>query len=255
MAFISLKNVGVTFPVHNADSISFQLHLFNRLGGEVASHRRAVMVRALAGIDLELKDGDRLGLIGHNGAGKTTLLRVLSGVYDPTQGELEISGQISSFTDIALGMDPEATGLENIIFRSVFLGMTFEEARANAAAIAEFSELGDYLQLPVRTYSSGMFVRLAFAISTAIRPEIMIMDEMISAGDSAFMVKAQARINELLSQANILIIASHDPNILRSFCNRVAWLEHGRIREIGGVEEVMVNYRDSVVAAAAKAHS
>lgn len=247
MASISLKKVGVTFPVHNADSISFQLHLFNKLGGEVASHRRAVMVRALSSIDLELKDGDRLGLIGHNGAGKTTLLRVLSGVYDPTEGELEIAGQISSFTDIALGMDLEATGYENIIFRSVFLGMTFEEARRAAPEIAAFSELGDYLQLPVRTYSSGMFVRLAFAISTAIRPEIMIMDEMISAGDSAFMTKAQARISEMLDQASILIIASHDPHILRSFCTSLAWMDHGKLREFGDVETVLSKYSEFVL--------
>lgn len=246
MAFIRLSKVGVSFPIHNADSTSFQLHLFNRLGGEVAQHQHATFVRALNGIDLDLQDGDRLGLIGHNGAGKTTLLRVLSGVYDPSEGELECQGQISSFTDIALGMDPEATGYENIIFRSVFLGMTFEEARAHAPAIAEFSELGDYLSLPARTYSSGMFVRLAFAISTAIRPEIMIMDEMIGAGDQAFMAKARKRIDDMLAQASILVIASHDPHIITSFCNRLAWMEHGKIRHIGGVEEVWTMYTQSI---------
>src|SRR5262245_16360116 len=150
------------------------------------SHDQTVVVRALDGIDLELKDGDRLGLIGHNGSGKTTLLRVLAGVYSPTRGSALIEGSISSYTDLTLGMDPEATGWENIVFRCAFLGLSFREAKRLSPTIAEFSELGKYLDLPTRTYSSGMFLRLAFAISTAIEPDIMIMDEMIAAGDAGF---------------------------------------------------------------------
>ena len=147
-------------------------------------------MRALDGIDLELKDGDRLGLIGHNGSGKTTLLRVLAGVYPPSGGSASIEGSISSFTDLTLGMDPEATGWENIIFRCAFMGMSFREAKRLSPAIAEFSELGEYLDLPTRTYSTGMFLRLAFAISTSIEPDILIMDEMIAAGDAQFIEKA-----------------------------------------------------------------
>src|SRR5262249_33541314 len=142
-------------------------------------------------IDLDLQDGDRLGLIGHNGSGKTTLLRVLSGVYTPETGSISIEGKISSLTDFSLGMDPESTGWENIAFRCAFLGTTFEEARKMAPAIAEFSELGEYLDLPTRTYSTGMFLRLAFAISTAIDPEILILDESVASGDRYFIEKAK----------------------------------------------------------------
>lgn len=243
MALIELRTASLAFPIHNAHSTSFQLHLFNRLGGKLASYNNAVVVRALRDVTLTIRDGERVGLIGHNGAGKTTLLRLLSGVYDPIEGELRVEGRISSFTDIALGMDPEASGLENIIFRCVFMGMSFSEARAKAPEIADFSELGEYLKLPVRTYSTGMFVRLAFAISTSIRPEILIMDEMIGAGDAAFIDKATRRIGELLSEARILVMASHDPQILEALCNRIIWMDHGEVRADGRFKDVWPIYR------------
>lgn len=243
MALVQLKRVGLEFPIHNASSTSFQLHLFNRLGGRLQSHQSAVVVRALNNINLTIQDGERVGLVGHNGAGKTTLLRVLSGAYDPTEGELRVEGEVSSFTDITLGMDMEASGLDNIVFRCVFMGMTFAEARAKAPEIAEFSELGEYLKLPVRTYSTGMFVRLAFAIATSVRPEILVMDEMIGAGDAAFIEKAQARISELLEHARILVIASHDPTVLQAFCSRIIWMDHGEMRADGRFIDVWPIYK------------
>jgi ABC-type polysaccharide/polyol phosphate transport system ATPase subunit len=213
-----------------------------RLGGKLEAHNRSMLVRALKDVSLEIEEGDRLGLIGHNGAGKTTFLRVVSGVYTPELGRVEIRGRLASFTDISLGMDPEATGWENIIFRCIFMGMTFAEARRLSPLIAEFSELGDYLNVPVRTYSAGMFVRLAFAISTSIYPDIVVMDEMISAGDQRFIEKAKRRIEELLTKSKILIVASHDLKLVQSLCNKVLWLENGGVKCVGGPKEVTERY-------------
>src|SRR6266436_1892641 len=242
MARINLKQVVVDFPIVNAASQSLQLRLYQALGGKLTAHHKLVVVRALDGIDLELKDGDRLGLIGHNGSGKTTLLRVLAGVYPPTGGSASIEGSISSFTDLALGMDPEATGWDNIIFRCAFLGLSFREAKQLSPAIAEFSELGEYLDLPTRTYSSGMFLRLAFAISTCIEPDILIMDEMIAAGDSQFIEKAQRRLHEVVGKANILALASHDATIIEKICNKVLWLDHGLVKQFGLPGTVLTAY-------------
>ncbi|MGQ0532415.1 MAG: ABC transporter ATP-binding protein [Caulobacteraceae bacterium] len=250
MAHIILDRVGVEFPIHNAHSRSLQLRMFGVLGGKLGAHQHAVFVQALKDVSFTLEDGDRIGIVGHNGAGKTTLLRLLAGVYEPTAGRVQIEGRVSSFTDITLGMDPEATGWANITLRCIFLGMTFKEARAAAPAIAEFSELREFLELPVRTYSLGMFVRLAFAISTSIEPEIIVMDEMIGAGDARFMSRAQERIAYLLQKTRILVLASHQPEIFKSFCNRLIWLEHGEVRRIGDVHEVYDEYLASVAAAA-----
>jgi ABC-type polysaccharide/polyol phosphate transport system ATPase subunit len=182
------------------------------------------------------------GIVGHNGAGKTTLLRVLAGVYQPTRGSCSIAGRLSSFTDITLGMDPEATGYDNIIFRSVFMGLSFAEARMLSPSIAEFSELGEYLKMPVRTYSTGMFVRLAFAISTAIEPDIIVMDEMIGAGDAQFVAKARGRLADLLQRVKILVLATHDAAIMQSLCSKLIWLDHGQIRKVGSFEDVYPLY-------------
>ena len=242
MARIALRDVTVAFPIFSSHTRSIRTAVFSRLGGSLAAHNDTVIVRALVDISLDIADGDRLGLIGANGAGKTTFLRLISGVYPPLTGEAIIEGRVSSFTDISLGMDVEATGWDNIIFRCVFLGLTFAEARALAPSIADFSELGPYLDLPVRTYSSGMFLRLAFAISTAVQPDIVVMDEMIGAGDESFLQKAQKRIGELLERARILVLASHSQRIIRDFCNKVLWLEHGRVRMLGLTDDVLVAY-------------
>jgi lipopolysaccharide transport system ATP-binding protein len=242
MAHIRLENVVVDFPIVNSSAQSLQLRLYEALGGRLTSHHKTVVVRALDSVDLELKDGDRLGLIGHNGSGKTTLLRVLAGIYPPTVGSASIEGSISSFTDLTLGMDPESTGWENIVFRCAFLGLSFQEAKRLSPTIAEFSELGEYLNLPVRTYSSGMFLRLAFAISTAIDPDILIMDEMIAAGDSQFIEKAQRRLTEVVDKANIIALASHDMAIIKNICNKAVWLEHGVVKQRGAPDAVVKAY-------------
>jgi len=242
MARISLRNVSIAFPIFSSHTRSIKTAVFSRLGGRIAAHNDTVTVQALTNISLELRDGDQVGIVGHNGAGKTTFLRVVAGVYPPLSGEAAIEGKVSSFTDIALGMDPEATGWQNIIFRCIFLGLTFAAARKLAPSIGEFSELGEYLDLPVRTYSTGMFMRLAFAISTAVQPDIVVMDEMIGAGDQRFIDKAKKRIAELLERARILVLASHSEPIIRAFCNKALWLEKGQIKMLGPVDEVLRAY-------------
>ena len=242
MARISLRDVSIAFPIFSSHTRSIRTAVLSRLGGSLAAHNDTVIVRALQSISLDLVDGDRLGLVGSNGAGKTTFLRVVSRVYPPLRGEAVIEGKVSSFTDIGLGMEPEATGWQNIIFRCVFLGLTFAEARALAPSIGEFCELGAYLDLPVRTYSTGMFLRLAFAISTAVQPDIVVMDEMIGAGDQSFIEKAQRRIGELLERTRILVLASHSQPIIRNFCNKALWLDHGQVRMLGCVDDVLLAY-------------
>ena len=249
MAHISIENVNVTFPIYTSHTRSLKADVATRLGGRMASHNQSVMVHALMGLNVQIKDGDRVGLVGHNGAGKTTFLRVVSGVYVPETGRITVSGRVAAFTDIALGMDPEASGWDNITFRCVFMGLTFGEAKRLAPAIAEFSELGDYLDVPVRTYSSGMFMRLAFAISTSIYPDIVVMDEMIGAGDQRFIEKAKKRIDELLSQSKILVIASHDTALMKSLCNKVLWMEKGELKAAGDPQLIIQQYQDSVAAA------
>ncbi len=245
MASIILERVTVDFPIYNAKKRSLKSELIRRtVGGHIeAIDDNHVSVMALRDISLTLRDGDRLGLVGHNGAGKSTLLRVLSGVYEPPIGRVTIEGSISSLTDMMMGMDIEATGYENILLRSVFLGLSVKQANANIDEIEKFTELGQFLKLPMRTYSSGMMVRLAFAISTAVTPEILIMDELIGAGDAAFINKAEARMNGLIGRTHILVLASHSEDMIRRLCNKAALMNEGKLLMLGPVDEVLAAYR------------
>ncbi|MGI6244325.1 MAG: ABC transporter ATP-binding protein [Pseudochelatococcus sp.] len=239
---IDLVNASVDFPIYNARGRSIRSALLQRVGGAVSTEADGVTVNALRDVTLSLRSGDRLALVGHNGAGKSTLLRVFSGAYEPSGGSAEIVGKVASLLDITMGMDPELTGAENIILRGVFGGMTIEEARRFIPDVAAFSELGDYVNLPMRTYSSGMTLRLAFAISTASTPDILLLDELISVGDSAFAHKARERIEAMMDRARILVLASHDPKTLRKYCNRAVMLSEGRIVADGTVEDVLRAY-------------
>jgi len=237
---IKLQNAGVDFEIYNARGRSLRSDLLRRVGGKVGrGGGDRVIVRALRDIDLTLQPGDRLALVGHNGAGKSTLLRVMSGAYEPSSGSATIDGKVSSLLDLAMGMDYELTGRQNIVLRGVFLGMTFAEANALVPEIADFSELGAYLDLPMRTYSSGMVLRLAFGVSTAVQPGIILLDEMISAGDAAFADKAKRRLDKMLSRARILVLASHNPETLRQHCNRAILLREGTIVADGPLEEIL----------------
>ena len=242
MASITAEGVTLSYPIYDAGGRSLKQALLRSVGGQLNTDQGRVDVQALTDINLSLRDGDRLALVGHNGAGKTTLLKVLAGVFEPPVGRVRIEGSVSSLTDVTMGMDVDATGYENILMRCVFLGMTYGEAKRAIPDIEEFTELGPYLSLPIRTYSTGMLVRLGFAASTACRPQILVMDEMIGAGDMAFATKAQARINEYVADAHILVLASHNSAILRQFCNRAILLKHGRIEVAGSVDEVLAAY-------------
>lgn len=244
MTLIRLQNVSVEFPIYNSSSRSLKNRVLSiATGGKIERRSdRLVIVRGLEDVNLTFREGDRVGLIGHNGSGKTTLLRVLSGIYTPTHGSAIISGHCVSLININLGIDPDATGRENIRLRSAMMGMPPEEVAEKFDQIAEFSGLGEFLDVPFRTYSSGMQLRLAFATSTAVRPEILIMDEWLSTGDEDFKDRANARMRDLVDSTKILVLASHSKELMEKNCNRVIWLEHGRVRMDGEPGEVLSTY-------------
>jgi ABC-type polysaccharide/polyol phosphate transport system ATPase subunit len=246
MAYINLRNTSVTFSIYNTKTRSVRNQLIRAIGGSVQSIDNTVYIKALKNINLEIKQGERVGLIGHNGAGKSTLLKVLSGIYEPTDGFIQINGYTSSLTDITMGMDPESSGYENIIMRCIFMGMSFKEAKAKVKEIIDFSELSEYIDLPTRTYSSGMYLRLAFTIATAVTPDILIMDEMIGAGDAAFIEKARQRSMELIKKTKIMVISSHDMQMMRDICTRGIWMEKGKIRMDGNIGEIVEAYQEFV---------
>ena len=228
---ILARGLGVEFPIYENSHRSVKKAMFNlstggKIGQDVGKH---AIVTSLNNINFQFEVGSRVGLLGHNGSGKTTLLRVLSGVYAPVRGELNVIGSIASLLDVSMGLDPDATGFENIYLRGILDGLNPAKIRSKIDEIADFSELGDYLNLPVRTYSSGMMLRLAFAISTSIEADIIIMDEWLSVGDAAFSAKAALRLEKLVGKAAILVVASHDPALIARICNRKITLEHGRI--------------------------
>ena len=252
MARVNLRHASVQFPIYNARSRSLKSTIARHavgatLGSRTGNDNDIVVVNALKNVTLTLKPGDRVGIIGHNGAGKTTLLRVFSGAYVPTSGSAEVIGNVSALTDIAMGMDLEASGHENIIMRAILLGMNYQQARALAPEVEQFTELAEYLDLPVRTYSTGMMLRLAFAVATSIQPEILIMDELIAVGDASFMERATQRINTLIAKANIFVLASHDENTLKRFCNRAIWLNRGELAADGPLDAVLAAYNKACV--------
>lgn len=241
--FIRLDRASVDIPIYNSRGRSLKTALMRQVGGSLeANDRDIVSIRALQDISIDVEPGDRLALVGHNGAGKSTLLRVFSGAYEPTSGRADINGSVSALLDITMGMDAELTGADNIVLRGVFVGMTQKEAQARMEEIADFSELGPYLGLPMRTYSSGMTMRLAFAISTARAPDILLLDEMISVGDAAFATKAKTRIQRFINDAHILVLASHDPSTLRRYCNKAVLLQGGSIVASGSVDDILEQY-------------
>lgn len=250
MARIQLDDVQIDLPVFTSRSRGFLNSVFRF--GRVEQQRLqssgffTVQVHALREIRLAIQDGERVGLVGPNGAGKTTLLRVLSGAYEPLCGTVKLEGRIGSLTDLTLGMDPEANGYENIRMRGIHLGKSQPEIASLATEIEAFSELGPHLHLPVRTYSAGMQLRLAFALATAIVPDILLMDEVVSTGDSAFQAKAKARIDSMIQRVKILVLASHSNEIIRSFCQRVLCLYQGRIVFDGPTDQALNYYHDKI---------
>ncbi len=245
MATVIVEDVFVEFPIYGT-ARSLRTALFARATGgliqRAGSRQRRVVVKALNGVSFTLGDADRLGLVGSNGAGKSTLLKVLAGVYQPVSGQVRVSGKITSFFDILPGLDPEDTGYENIVTGGLLLGMSRDAIESKMADIEQFSELGEYLALPVRTYSAGMMARLGFAVATAVDPGILLVDEGIGAGDARFAERASRRMQELVDRSSILVLASHSDALIRSWCNRAALFEAGEMLLIGEVDEVIRAY-------------
>ena len=249
MARIELDGIGLTFKVRKQRGLTLKEFL---LKGMFTQTRNPFMeVRALHDLSLRIDQGERVGIIGHNGAGKSTLLRLLAGIYAPTTGRLVVRGKISSLFDINLGFEGESSGWENISYRSYLQGETPASVRRKKMAIAEFSELGDFLNMPVRYYSAGMLVRLAFSIATAIEPEILLVDEVLSAGDLGFQAKALERMRQLLARSRIVVAVSHDLDALAKLCDRMIWMDHGRIRLTGPAPAVIAAYQASAAVPAA----
>jgi lipopolysaccharide transport system ATP-binding protein len=244
MAKITLRSASVDIPVFNANGHSITSRILEvATGGKLdADPSGKVVVRALSDVNLELNDGDRIGLVGHNGAGKSTLLRVLCGVFVPTAGTAIIEGSVGSLIDVSLGNNPEASGRENIFLRGALLGLSKPNVKAKFEEIVEFSELGEFIEMPMRTYSSGMQLRLAFAVSTIVRPEILLMDEWLSVGDEGFKAKASERLTTVVDASKILVLASHSRELLEKVTNKVLWLEHGEVKMFGSSTEVLDAY-------------
>jgi ABC-type polysaccharide/polyol phosphate transport system ATPase subunit len=240
MECIALEDVHLTFQLRNRGATSIKDFLLHKLNGRPLPP--APVVHALRGVSFQVREGERLGVIGHNGAGKSTLLRLLAGVYRPTSGVCRTHGRVSSLFELSLGFELEATGRENIRYRGYLQKESPASIRAKTKAIAEFSELGDALDMPIRYYSSGMLVRLAFSIATAIDPEVLLIDEVLAAGDMAFQEKAGRRIHDLMARARAIVVVSHDLQTLKKMSDRVLWLDHGQVRAVGPAAETIRRY-------------
>jgi len=244
MAYVHLNQVSVDFPIYQGGSRSLKKALIasstqGNLGRDAYDR---ITVRALSDLTFDIENGTRLGLIGANGAGKSTLLKVLAGIYRPTRGRIVSSGHVSALLDISVGLNPEATGRENIYLRGMYMNIHPRAMRAHVDEVADFAELGHYIDMPVRTYSAGMMVRLAFAISTCIAPEILVMDEWLAAGDAGFLAKAQRRMEDFVRQSTILVLASHSMPLVELWCTKGILLQHGHIRAIGPIRDVVEAY-------------
>ena len=249
MTRMVLDRVGIDFPIFGSAK-NLRLSLLSGVtGGRIlpkGMQKGIVLIKALEEVSLELRSGDRIALIGHNGAGKSTLLRVMAGIYYPTYGRMHVEGRLTPLLNVSPGIEVEDTGYENILTVGMLLGMSFDEITAKAPEIIEFSELGDYIHIPVRTYSSGMQARLAFSIATALDPGILLLDEGIGAADARFADKAGERIRQMMERTDILVLASHSDALVESMCDKAALMHHGRLLEMGPVASVQRAYRKVV---------
>ncbi len=248
MPSITIKNLYISFPLYHENMRNLRKITNIFLSGRLSEDKhRKIYVQSLRDISFSIKGGERVGLIGTNGAGKTTLLRTMSGIYEPVSGHLRIEGHISSLLDPSVGMNPELTGRENIRLRCYIDGVPHKQMNEIEEKVIEFSELGPYIDLPVKTYSSGMNLRLGFGLITAIDPQILLMDEWFMTGDEGFMLKATHRLENIVKKSQILIISTHSPQILIKWCNRIIWLEQGFLKMDGTPQEVLPFYLNKPV--------
>ena len=243
MARIRFDNVGFTYPLLDG-SRSFRVALDHKIGGVIrkGASKKTVGIVALDGISCEFVEGDRVAVVGRNGAGKSTLLRIIAGVYPPTQGSVTVDGRVSGLLAIGLGIEPEDTGIENIYAIGLYLGLSKAHIESQLDEIAEFTELGEFLEMPVRTYSRGMHLRLAFAVATCFHPEILLLDEIFGAGDRQFAAKAEQRMRTFLARASIVVMTSHSMPLVRSHCNKAIWIDQGHLKAFGPINEVLEGY-------------
>jgi len=244
--FIEVTNVDVSYPIGRFVRGSIKANLFRLVGVKERGQRQSGFVRSLRDVNFRIETGERVGIIGANGAGKTTLLRAIAGVYPTSRGTIRVRGSIQSLFEISLGFEAEATGRENILYRGLIMGCTPQLIREREAAIVEFADIDEFIDLPVRMYSAGMAVRLAFAISTILDGDILLIDEVFGVGDMAFQIKATKRLNDLIDKAHIVILVGHDLGTIEKLSSRVLWLDHGRLIADGPAAEVIANYRSSV---------
>jgi ABC-type polysaccharide/polyol phosphate transport system ATPase subunit len=244
MTSVVLENVSVDFPIYAAQR-SLRTVILQRAGGLIqhtGKKQDRIVIKALRGISVKLEEGDRLGLIGHNGSGKSTLLKVIAGIYEPISGRVTVEGRITPLFDMLPGLDFEDTGYENIITSGLLLGLSRAQVENKIPEVEEFSELGEYLSLPVRTYSAGMTMRLGFALVTALHPDILVVDEGFGAADLSFTERAAQRLKDFISRSRIMVLASHSESMLTSICNKAALLQQGEIIAMGEVDHVLERY-------------
>jgi|GEM_PF-184181 len=246
MTRVFLDNVSVDFPIYGVNQLSLRHTIARRAaGGLIQRDQRQkdrLLVRALSDVTLKLEEGDRLGLVGHNGSGKSTLLKTIAGIYEPVAGTISVRGRITPLFDMMPGLDVDDTGYENILTSGMLLGMTREFVESKIPEIEEVSELGDYLSLPVRTYSAGMTTRLGFALVTALDPDVLVMDEGFGAADLSFTERAAERMDEFIGRSRVMVLASHSDAMLQSICNKAALMKEGRILSVGSVEQIFDEY-------------
>lgn len=248
MALVEIENLAVDFPIYHGSSRSLKKTVFAAATGRLSEDaRHRMVVQALRDITFTLRPGDRLGLVGHNGAGKTTLLRALAGIYEPVSGHVRVQGSMGVLIDPNQGMNVDCTGRENVFLRGRYTGMSRVETNRLLEDVREFADLGEFMDLPVRFYSSGMMVRLGFALATAIRPQVLLMDEWFLAGDAEFMKKATVRLESMVRDAEILVLSSHSTPVVLQWCTRAMWLDQGRVKEDGAPAAVLSAYLGQTV--------
>lgn len=246
MASVSVEDVALAYPIIGGPkTVKHEVRAGDGMGNLTTRNNRFHGVHALRGVSFDLQRGDRLGIVGRNGSGKSTLLRVLAGIYPPTRGHVDVVGQITTLFQMGIGMRPAASGYRNIILQSMISGRSRKEAEAMVNEVEKFTELGEFLHLPMSSYSQGMAMRLNFAIATAVCPDILIMDEWVGAGDAEFQTKAKSRIDEMTLNAGIIIIATHNKQLLKQVCNKALWLHMGVQRAFGNVDDVVALHEAS----------
>ena len=235
--YIDIKSLSLEFELYDSSKQSLKKKIIHKAVGGFIEHKdsKKTIIKALNNIDLKINSGDRVGILGHNGSGKSSLLQVIAGIYEPTSGKIDQHGTLTALIDINQGLDFEATGYENILLKGILHGYSLNEIKKNLNSIIEFSGLGDFINMPIKNYSTGMVLRLAFASSTFKNRNIFVLDEWLSVGDDDFLKKCELRLSELIKDSDILVFATHDTNLLNRVCNKYVRLESGKIVEQGKI--------------------